>query len=101
MDFEVLPEIQQAVHDYADHLVYGYTYASEELIKAVLDWERDEHGYAFDRDALVFIEGVVPAISTAIQAFTKEGDAVLINTLFTRLLLALSSSIIDDLLPIL
>lgn len=80
MDFEVLPEIQQAIHDYADHLVYGYTYASEELINAVLDWERTEHGYAFDREALVFIEGVVPAISTAIQAFTKKGDAVLINT---------------------
>ena len=80
MDFEVLPEIQQAVHDYADQLVYGYTYASEELINAVLAWERDEHGYTFDKEALVFIEGVVPAISTAIQAFTKEGDAVLINT---------------------
>ncbi|MCY7025809.1 pyridoxal phosphate-dependent aminotransferase [Streptococcus sanguinis] len=80
MDFEVLPEIQQAVHDYANQLVYGYTYASEELINAVLDWERDEHDYTFDREALVFIEGVVPAISTAIQAFTKEGDAVLINT---------------------
>ena len=80
MDFEVLPEIQQAVHDYADQLVYGYTYASEELINAVLAWERDEHGYTFDKEALVFIEGVVPAISTAIQAFTQEGDAVLINT---------------------
>ena len=80
MDFEVLPEIQQAVHDYANQLVYGYTYASEELINAVLDWERDEHGYTFDREALVFIEGVVPAISTAIQAFSEEGDAVLINT---------------------
>ena len=80
MDFEVLPEIQQTVHDYANQLVYGYTYASEELINAVLDWERDEHDYTFDRDALVFIEGVVPAISTAIQAYTKEGDAVLINT---------------------
>lgn len=80
MDFEVLPEIQQTVHDYADQLVYGYTYASEELINAVLAWERDEHGYTFDQAALVFIEGVVPAISTAIQAFTKEGDAVLINT---------------------
>ena len=80
MDFEVLPEIQQAVHDYADQLVYGYTYASEELINTVLSWERDEHGYTFDKEALVFIEGVVPAISTAIQAFTKEGDAVLINT---------------------
>ena len=33
-----------------------------------------------DKESIVLIEGVVPAISTAIQAFTKEGDAVLINT---------------------
>ena len=80
MDFVVLPEIQQAVHDYAEQLVYGYTYASNELIEAVQNWERSQHGYDFKKDALVFIEGVVPAISVAIQAFTKEGEAVLINT---------------------
>ena len=80
MDFEVLPEIRQTVHDYAEQLVYGYTYASDGLIEAVQNWEGKHHGYRFDKDALVFIEGVVPAISTAIQAFTKEGEAVLINT---------------------
>ena len=80
MDFEVLPEIRQTVHDYAEQLVYGYTYASDGLIEAVQDWEEKHHAYRFDKDALVFIEGVVPAISTAIQAFTKEGQAVLINT---------------------
>ena len=80
MDFEVLPEIRQTVHDYAEQLVYGYTYASDGLIEAVQSWEEKQHGYRFDKDALVFIEGVVPAISTAIQAFTKEGQAVLINT---------------------
>ena len=80
MDFEVLPEIRQTVHDYAEQLVYGYTYASDGLIEAVQDWEEKHHAYRFDKDALVFIEGVVPAISTAIQAFTKEGEAVLINT---------------------
>lgn len=80
MDFEVLPEIRQTVHDYAEQLVYGYTYASDGLIEAVQDWEEKNHGYRFNKDALVFIEGVVPAISTAIQAFTKEGEAVLINT---------------------
>lgn len=80
MDFEVLPEIRQTVHDYAEQLVYGYTYASNGLIEAVQNWEEKQHGYRFDKDALVFIEGVVPAISTAIQAFTKEGEAVLINT---------------------
>lgn len=80
MDFEVLPDIRQTVHDYAEQLVYGYTYASDGLIEAVQNWEEKQHGYRFDKDALVFIEGVVPAISTAIQAFTKEGQAVLINT---------------------
>lgn len=80
MDFEVLPEIRQTVHDYAEQLVYGYTYASDGLIEAVQNWEEKHHGYDFEKDALVFIEGVVPAISTAIQAFTKEGEAVLINT---------------------
>ena len=80
MDFEVLPEIRQTVHDYAEQLVYGYTYASDGLIEAVQNWEEKQHGYRFEKDALVFIEGVVPAISTAIQAFTKEGQAVLINT---------------------
>ena len=80
MDFEVLPEIRQTVHDYAEQLVYGYTYASDGLIEAVQDWEENEHGYTFDKEALVFIEGVVPAISIAIQAYTKEGEAVLINT---------------------
>ena len=80
MDFEVLPEIRQTVHDYAEQLVYGYTYASDGLIEAVQKWEEKHHSYRFEKDALVFIEGVVPAISTAIQAFTKEGEAVLINT---------------------
>lgn len=79
MDFEVLPEIRQTVHDYAEQLVYGYTYASDGLIEAVQKWEEKHHSYRFEKDALVFIEGVVPAISTAIQAFTKEGEAVLIN----------------------
>ena len=80
MDFESLPAVRQAIRDYADQLVYGYTYPSEELYQAVQNWEKSEHGYVFEKEAIVFMEGVVPSISTAIQAFTKEGEAVLINT---------------------
>lgn len=80
MDFEVMPEVKNAIHKYAEQLVYGYTYASDELLQAVLDWEKNEHQYSFDKDAVVFVEGVVPSISIAIQAFTKEGEAVLINS---------------------
>ena len=49
-------------------------------MKPFKNGRKKHHSYRFEKDALVFTEGVVPAISTAIQAFTKEGEAVLINT---------------------
>ncbi|MCP1638474.1 cystathionine beta-lyase [Streptococcus gallinaceus] len=80
MDFLPLPEVKQALVDYASQHVFGYPYASDSLYQAILDWEEAEHGYEVTRDDVVLIEGVVPAISVAIQAFTQVGDAVAINT---------------------
>lgn len=80
MDFEALPEIRTALRRYADEHIFGYPYASDQLYQAIIDWEKREHGYEVDREAIVLIEGVVPAISVAIQALTNEGDSILINT---------------------
>ncbi|MFC4651911.1 MalY/PatB family protein [Lactococcus nasutitermitis] len=80
MDFVALPAIKQTIHDYADYDVYGYPYVADELLTAISNWERTQHDYAFDKEAIVLVEGVVPAIGIAIQAFTQENDAVLINT---------------------
>lgn len=80
MDFSPMPEIREALVDYAQHHVFGYSYASDGLYQSILDWERGQHNYETEKAKIVLIDGVVPAISTAIQAFTEEGDAVLINS---------------------
>ncbi|HEM5208601.1 TPA: pyridoxal phosphate-dependent aminotransferase [Streptococcus suis] len=80
MDFEPLPEIRQVIRDYADNHVFGYPYASDSLYQSIIDWEDRQHGYKIERESILLIEGVVPALSVAIQALTEEGDAVLINT---------------------
>lgn len=80
MDFIALPEITQSIHDYADYAVYGYAYIKETLVEAVRNWEKTQHGYAFSKESLIFVEGVVPALGLAIQAFTQKNEAVLINT---------------------
>ncbi|AND78831.1 MalY/PatB family protein [Streptococcus pantholopis] len=80
MDFLPLPAVKKALSDYADQHVFGYTYPSDSLYQSILDWEKNEHGYSTEKEHVVLIEGVVPAISTAIQAYTQEGEAVLINT---------------------
>ncbi|HFU3844876.1 TPA: MalY/PatB family protein [Streptococcus suis] len=80
MDFEALPEIRAAIRQYADQHIFGYPYASDSLYQSIIDWEKDQHGYEISKESIVLIEGVVPALSVAIQALTEEGDAVLINT---------------------
>lgn len=80
MDFQVFSEMTQALEAFAKRSVFGYDSPKPSLYQAILDWEANEHGYRFDKEALILIEGVVPAISVAIQAFTKENDAVMINT---------------------
>ena len=80
MDFEPLPEIRQVIRDYADHHIFGYPYASDRLYQSIIDWEGRQHGYKIERESILLIEGVVPALTVAIQSLTEEGDAVLINT---------------------
>lgn len=80
MDFEPLPEIRQVIRDYADQHIFGYPYASDSLYQSIIDWEDRQHGYKIERESILLIEGVVPALSVAIQSLTEEGEAVLINT---------------------
>lgn len=80
MDFVVFPEMTAALEDFAKSQVFGYDAPKDSLYQAVLDWEEKQHGYRFEKEAILFISGVVPAISVAIQAFSKEGEAVLINS---------------------
>ncbi len=80
MDFLPLPAVKEALKKYAEEHIFGYPYPSESLYQAIIDWEKNEHDYTIEKEDIVLIEGVVPAISVALQAFTKEHDAVLINT---------------------
>lgn len=80
MDFITFPEMTAALEQFAKQGIYGYDGPKDSLYQAILAWEEIQHGYKVTKEDIVLIEGVVPAISVAVQAFTKENDAVLINT---------------------
>ena len=80
MDFLPLPQVKEALIAYAQDHVFGYSVVPDSLYQAIIDWERDQHQYEIRKEDIVLIEGVVPAISLAIQSLTNEGDAVLINS---------------------
>lgn len=80
MDFLPVPEIKEAIINYGREHIFGYNYFNDDLYQAVIDWEKKEHDYAVVKEDILFIDGVVPAISIALQAFSEKGDAVLINS---------------------
>jgi cystathionine beta-lyase len=80
MDFEALPEITDALQNYVDTMIYGYAYTPDGLLHAICDWQREEHGFEVAPTDIVLFDTVVAGMSLAIQAYTKPGDAILINS---------------------
>ena len=80
MDFPTAPEILEALHEKVSHGIFGYSVPSESFYEAVKNWQKSEHDFEVTRREIVTSPGVVFAIASAIKAFTREGEAVLIQT---------------------
>ena len=80
MDFETAPEIREAIACRAAHGIYGYTNLPADWADAYADWWRDRHHYAMEKDSLIFVTGVVPAISSLVRKLTTPGERVLVQT---------------------
>jgi len=79
MDFATPPEIMEALSKRVTQGVYGYTIISECFNKSVSNWMNKRHGATVDPSWITFSPGVVPGLINAIQAFTSEGDGVIIQ----------------------
>ncbi len=79
MDFRISSYIQDALRLQVEHGIYGYTDTLEDYAQAVDGWTRKHYGYGVLEEEIVKTPGVVPAIGLAIHAFTRPGDAVLIQ----------------------
>lgn len=78
MDFPVLPEVQQALHDTVDQGIYGYSFPEDDYFHAVQGWMKRRHDWDIEKDWIVPIAGIVPALKQCVQAFTRVGDEVLV-----------------------
>lgn len=79
MDFRVSQKILDAIHERVEHGIFGYSEVHEGYFEALQQWMKEKHGWNIDRRWLVKTPGVVFAIAMAVQAYTKPGDAILIQ----------------------
>ena len=79
MDFKVSSYIEDALVRQAQHAIYGYTESDDSYFAAVQQWMLRHHSWQVEPEWLKKTPGVVFAIAVAVKAFTKPGDAVLIQ----------------------
>jgi len=79
MDFKTAPEIITAIEKKAQDGIFGYEEPHSDYFNAVADWYESEHGTRPKTDWMMFVTGVVPAISSAVRRVTSVGDNVLVQ----------------------
>lgn len=79
MDFKAPKEVLEALQERVAHGIFGYSETKEAYCEKVITWFRKMHGWEPKAEWLVKSPGVVFAINCAIRAYTKKGEAILIQ----------------------
>lgn len=80
MDFPTEPHITEAVLKDIAHGINGYTGRWDEMFKAFTNWIERRHGWIIDRNWMDMSPGVLSAVCSSIQIFTRPGDSIIVQT---------------------
>ncbi len=80
MDFMAAPPIRAALQRSVDHGVFGYFDLPESWNEAYVSWWDKRHHVKLNAKDLIFVTGIVPAISSAVRKLTYPAEKVLVQT---------------------
>jgi len=79
MDFPAPPEVLADLRQAVDHGIFGYSEAKDDYYESIMDWFDSHFAYRPSRREIVKTPGVVFALVQAIRAYTRPGEAVMIQ----------------------
>lgn len=80
MELRNPPEIIDGLKRYLDEVILGYSVSTPAYHEAVCGWMKRRHNWEIQKEWIVECNGVVPALYTAVNAFTEPGDGVIMLT---------------------
>jgi len=80
MDFKTPDVIINALKDKANFGMFGYPIATDKTDNLIKQWMKKRHNWDIQTSWITYVNGVVPAYSAAIEAFSDEGDEIILQT---------------------
>ncbi len=72
--------VQKALKKRAEHPVYGYTVYPPKYYEVIQTWMKERFDWKIKKEWIIPCYGVVPSMNFAIEAYTKKGDGIIIQT---------------------
>ncbi len=72
--------VQKTLQKRAKHPIYGYTVYPERYYAVIKQWIQKRFDWKIKSEWIVPCYGVVPSMNFAIEAYTKKGDGIIIQT---------------------
>ncbi|MDE6279089.1 MAG: aminotransferase class I/II-fold pyridoxal phosphate-dependent enzyme, partial [Paramuribaculum sp.] len=79
MEFEVTPEISEALDTRFSHKVLGYESVPASFKESIISWLGHRHNLSVSAEEIAFVPGIVRGIGYAINYFTRPGDGIVIQ----------------------
>ena len=79
LDFKTPRFITDAINERAQQGILGYSFKPDSYYQAIVNWVKKRHGWAIEKNWILDFEGVVPSLDFIINAFTSEGDKIILQ----------------------
>lgn len=79
MDFAAPEVVTNAIRDRLEHPVLGYAVADDMTTGTFVNWVEKRHNWTIEKDWVLYHSGVVPAIASIVETYTKPKDKILIT----------------------
>lgn len=78
MDFAVCDAVKDAIVNRANHPIYGYTSAKEELYSEIVDWYKERNNTTIKKEDIILSTGVVHTYYHVINKLVKPDEKIII-----------------------
>lgn len=79
MDFKAPQPVIDAIKEQVDHGIFGYSIVPDSTYQSIINWLHNKHNWSIKKDWITFSPGVVPALSTIVNAFTNPGEKIIVQ----------------------
>lgn len=80
MNFATVPTVVDAMIRRAQHPAYGYFSLRQEYYEAILRWHKTHHGVELKQEDLLYANGVLGGVVSALNVLCSKGDNVLVHS---------------------